>query len=78
MFVHCHGCGGKQQLDTRRYCELCGVVLRRCADCSNYLVEFSRCMPKKTIIEKWEANKPGPLALSVNCLDFRPKMAIAA
>jgi hypothetical protein len=29
---------------------------------------------KRSEVEKWEADKPGALALSVNCLDYRPKM----
>jgi hypothetical protein len=78
MFVRCHGCGGKQQLDTRRYCELCGAVLRRCADCANYAAGSSRCAPKNAVIEEWEAKKPGALALSVNCPDYQPKMVVAA
>lgn len=77
MFIRCPGCGEKQLYDTRRQCELCGHVLRRCVDCANYKAVGHRCTAKNIELEPLEAEKPGPLAVSALCSDYKP-VALAA
>lgn len=77
MFIRCPGCGEKQLLDTRRQCQLCNQVLRRCVDCANYKAFGHHCKILNTKIEAHEAERPGPLAVSALCRDYKP-IAIAA
>jgi len=77
MFIRCPGCGEKQWYDTRRQCELCGAVLRRCVDCSCYKAVGNRCTAKNIELDGAEAEHPGTLAVSALCHDYKP-VALAA
>ena len=76
MFIRCAGCGEKQLLDTRRQCSLCGHVLRRCVDCTNYKALGNQCLALKIEVDAHELDHPGVLAVSALCREYRP-VAIA-
>jgi hypothetical protein len=69
--LNCQKCGIENWLENQSRCLACNAILRRCIDCASYDNGRERCAKLNTEIDRYEAENPGLLSNSTNCLGYR-------
>jgi hypothetical protein len=70
--ITCPGCGAQAWLTGEATCRRCGVVLRRCTDCTNFDVRRGACEALRLDLSNEELAQPTTLSLSALCAHYSP------
>ena len=78
MVIHCWKCQTPNWLGSQVRCFVCGGILRRCVDCSNYEPGVHHCAALDLNVNPLAASRPYLLCASSNCSAFQPKADVLA